>query len=269
MVGDGANDLIAIKEADVGIGIAEADAVYSAAFAVKQLSQIEEIIKEAKNAERQIIEIVQFFGVCQLLSLTMAIILTEDAAFPNSQAQIYKNFAITLTTSLFFGLSRIDGKLVKYFTATNFMGLEHHLVYWGSIIIYTSGLIASYQFYSNSDDFVPNSSLIVSFQDGWNNHTKSGTIMFLATNIAFVSFSVIVFRSDPWKEPFYKNWPYTTLLILNIVLIVPMYFLSASLRKVGLQPIARKEAGIVMAIMIGTAILVFIYNTILRKLNLH
>jgi hypothetical protein len=93
--------------------------------------------------------------------------------------------------------------------------------------------------------------------------------MFLATNIAFVSFSVIVFRSDPWKEPFYKNWPYTTLLILNIVLIVPMYFLSASLRKVGLQPIARKEAGIVMAIMIGTAILVFIYNTILRKLNLH
>lgn len=44
MVGDGANDLIAIKEADVGIGISSTDAVYSASFAVKDLSQIIEII---------------------------------------------------------------------------------------------------------------------------------------------------------------------------------------------------------------------------------
>lgn len=40
MVGDGANDLIAIKDADIGIGISSSDAVYSAAFAIKDLSQI-------------------------------------------------------------------------------------------------------------------------------------------------------------------------------------------------------------------------------------
>jgi cation-transporting P-type ATPase 13A2 len=45
MVGDGANDLIAIKEADVGIGIASSDAVYSAAFTISRLWQIDEIIR--------------------------------------------------------------------------------------------------------------------------------------------------------------------------------------------------------------------------------
>lgn len=49
MVGDGANDLIAIKDADLGIGISSSDAVYSAAFAIKDLSQIVEILCEGKN----------------------------------------------------------------------------------------------------------------------------------------------------------------------------------------------------------------------------
>jgi len=45
MVGDGANDLIAIKEADIGIGIASSDAVYSAAFTVSELMQIEKVVR--------------------------------------------------------------------------------------------------------------------------------------------------------------------------------------------------------------------------------
>ena len=44
MVGDGANDLIAIKEADLGIGLCTGDAIYSASFAIKDLSEIISIL---------------------------------------------------------------------------------------------------------------------------------------------------------------------------------------------------------------------------------
>lgn len=41
MVGDGANDLIAIKEADVGLGISNSDASYAASFSIVNLSDVD------------------------------------------------------------------------------------------------------------------------------------------------------------------------------------------------------------------------------------
>lgn len=106
MVGDGANDLIAIKDADVGIGITSTDAVYSASFAVRTLSQIDEIIREAKNIERQLVDIVQYFGVCSAISVVQTLVLTEDASYPASMQLIYRNFGLYLLITLFIGVSR-------------------------------------------------------------------------------------------------------------------------------------------------------------------
>lgn len=60
MVGDGANDLMAIREADIGIGISSSDAVYSSDFTIKALTQIDFVIRESKAAERRLIEICLF-----------------------------------------------------------------------------------------------------------------------------------------------------------------------------------------------------------------
>ena len=45
MVGDGANDLIAIKEADIGMGISKSDASFAATFSINHLLDIDEILR--------------------------------------------------------------------------------------------------------------------------------------------------------------------------------------------------------------------------------
>jgi magnesium-transporting ATPase (P-type) len=54
MVGDGANDLMAIREANVGIGINNSDAVYSADFTITSLNQVALIVKEGKAGEAKL-----------------------------------------------------------------------------------------------------------------------------------------------------------------------------------------------------------------------
>jgi P-type E1-E2 ATPase len=41
MVGDGANDLIAIKEADIGLGISNSDASFAASFSISKLMDVD------------------------------------------------------------------------------------------------------------------------------------------------------------------------------------------------------------------------------------
>ena len=73
MVGDGANDLLAIKEADVGIGFNGTDAVYSSAFTIKSLDQVAVVIREAKCTTRNIIECLRFLMIANYLNLMVEI----------------------------------------------------------------------------------------------------------------------------------------------------------------------------------------------------
>jgi magnesium-transporting ATPase (P-type) len=156
MVGDGANDLIAIKEADVGMGISSSDAVYSASFAIGELSQIIQIVLESKNTERQINEMAKYYGITQFLSIVNTVILTEDCAYFTSLELIYKNFINTLLITVCFCMCRPSRKLSKPIPNSNFLDLENHLVFWGNLLICTVGLVVAYIQYASSADFVPN-----------------------------------------------------------------------------------------------------------------
>jgi magnesium-transporting ATPase (P-type) len=138
------------------MGISSSDAVYSASFAIGELSQIIQIVLESKNTERQINEMAKYYGITQFLSIVNTVILTEDCAYFTSLELIYKNFINTLLITVCFCMCRPSRKLSKPIPNSNFLDLENHLVFWGNLLICTVGLVVAYIQYASSADFVPN-----------------------------------------------------------------------------------------------------------------
>ena len=62
MCGDGANDLLALREADLSIGVQETDASYGSSFTIKSLSSVYEVIREAKCAKSSMIQLYQYYA---------------------------------------------------------------------------------------------------------------------------------------------------------------------------------------------------------------
>lgn len=61
MCGDGANDLMAIRTSDVGIGINDSDASYGATFAIVNMLEVDQIIRDSKATTTNIVEMIRYY----------------------------------------------------------------------------------------------------------------------------------------------------------------------------------------------------------------
>lgn len=61
MCGDGSNDLIAIREADIGIGVNNSDASYAATFTITELDNVDYIIRDSKATTTNIVEMIRYY----------------------------------------------------------------------------------------------------------------------------------------------------------------------------------------------------------------
>ena len=156
MCGDGANDLIAIREADVGIGISNSDASYGASFTIREMADIDQLIRESKCACANIVEMFRYYGSTSFLKITCSLLLMSDTTYFSDSQLTYTNFTSTIIIPIFMALSSPSPHGCPFVPETNFMGVINHVRYWGNVIIPSGGLIGGYFYLVHHPDFVPN-----------------------------------------------------------------------------------------------------------------
>ena len=106
MCGDGANDLMALRQADLSIGIQATDASYGSSFTIKNMLDIDYVIKQAKCTQANIVHIYQFYGSIAMYVLICSIILITDTTYFSNAQLMYLNFCAVLLTPVMIALSK-------------------------------------------------------------------------------------------------------------------------------------------------------------------
>lgn len=129
--------------------------------------------------------------------------------------------------------------------------------------------MASYQYLINSSGYVPNPVREVTFANGYNGNTQSATIMFICAIPTFIFLGLWIYRSDPWKEPFFKNKFLLILLILNFILMFFLFFGTQYLSFLDVVAIDNKVTLVCLLFMLGASAISGLFNYIIERQKFH
>lgn len=226
MCGDGANDLLALREADLSVGIQSTDASYGSSFTVKNMLDVDWIIKESKNALSNVIHLYQFYSTGCMFLLIASIILLTDSSYYSTEGLMYLNFGTILIIPVALSMTRPSGDESPYVPDTNMMGWHNHLIFWGNLLIPYTGVLGAWFYFYNTDEFVPNPKTRVTVENGsFNSKIMSTSMIYVLVLIVLAANGFIMHRSSPWRERIYRNYPFSLLLFVNMLVAMIFAFL--------------------------------------------
>ncbi|CCD24889.1 putative acid anhydride hydrolase NDAI_0E00730 [Naumovozyma dairenensis CBS 421] len=218
--GDGANDCGALKAADVGISLSEAEASVAAPFTSKifEISCVLDVIKEGRAC------LVTSFSCFQYMSLysaiqfiTITILYSRGSNLGDFQF-LYIDLLLIIPIAIFMSWSKPYDKIVKKRPSANLISAKILVPLLASIIIILLFQVIPWQIVQKmgwylkpvvgGDDLVESS---------------DNTILFYISNFQYILTAIVLSVGRPYREPMSKNHGFiidiTVSLLLNLCLM--------------------------------------------------
>ncbi|OMJ82558.1 hypothetical protein SteCoe_16723 [Stentor coeruleus] len=227
MVGDGANDCGALKQADVGISLSTAEASIAAPFSTPELSNVIYTLKEGRCALATSFQCFKFMFMYSVIQFTCAVMLYLEQTNMTNNQYIYQDIFTVLPLTFTMAASLPHHKLSKRMPPGSLISVPI-LLSIALVIIQAVGymvaaicMVKSMSWYdteTSSNHCGEQRSFIDAPID-----TLESNAIFLQGTVQLIGICTIFSMGKPFREPIYKNIPF--MISVLILFAGNIYFL--------------------------------------------
>lgn len=249
--GDGANDCGALKAADVGISLSEAEASVAAPFTsrVFEISCVLDVIKEGRSSLVTSFSCFKYMSLYSAIQFITVTLLYKKGANLGDFQFLYIDLFLILPLAIFMSWSKPYHKLVVKRPTANLVSpkvlvpLLSHIAVILAFQLYVWMYAKRQPWYqapvpSDDDDDVK---------------LTDNTVLFLFTNFQYILNAVVLSTGPPYREPLYKNTPFLANLVAAVALSLAIFAIDSDSWWGDLMQLTNMSRGAYVVVVVAAA----------------
>ncbi|OTA61144.1 hypothetical protein K449DRAFT_383211 [Hypoxylon sp. EC38] len=223
--GDGANDCGALKAADVGISLSEAEASVAAPFTsrVFDIRCVPDVIREGRAALVTSFSCFKYMSLYSAIQFTSVSFLYASASNLGDFQFLFIDVLLILPIAIFMGWSGPFPVLSKKRPTANLVSRKVLTPLLGQMIICILIQAAAWIMVRQQSWYIPPHVN----PDKSNIKNSENTALFLMSCFEYIFIGVVLSAGKPFRQPMNQNWPFMATILTALGLTLYMVFIPA------------------------------------------
>lgn len=218
--GDGANDCAALKAADVGISLSEAEASVAAPFTsrVFDIRCVPEVIREGRASLVTSFSCFKYMSLYSAIQFTSVSFLYASASNLGDFQFLFIDLALILPIAVFMSWAGPFPELGKKRPMADLVSRKVLAPLLGQMAICVAIQTIAFLAVRQEPWFIPP----VIDPDKSNIKNSENTALFLVSCFEYILSGVVLNAGPPFRQPIWQNWPFVATIIITLLVTVHM-----------------------------------------------
>ncbi|EGV66420.1 hypothetical protein PSN45_002982 [Yamadazyma tenuis] len=223
-IGDGANDCGALKAANVGVSLSEAEASIAAPFTsrVFEVSCLLDVIREGRASLVTSFSSFKFMSLYSAIQFITVTILYKRGTNLGDFQFLYIDMILILPLAIFMSWSQANKRIIPKRPSANLVSPRILVSLVGNIVILLIFQVILWRMIQREPWYV-----VPVPGDDENVKSFDNSVLFLFSNLQYIVVSLLLAEGPPYREPLHKNVPYVMTVIASVAVSCGLFLIDS------------------------------------------